>query len=74
MTAPTHSYAVGVLSEMDPGPEITAYPDAIDDTLAPFGGRFLIHGARPDVREGSWSSDLVVISFPDPDGARLWYE
>lgn len=74
MTAAAGSYAVGVLSEVDPGLEIAAYLTAIDDTLTPFEGRFLIHGAPPDIREGSWSSDLIVIAFPDPDGARLWYE
>ena len=34
---------------------IIEYLERIDVTLAPFGGRFRVHGARPEVLEGEWS-------------------
>jgi uncharacterized protein (DUF1330 family) len=42
-------------------------------TRESFHGRFLVHGARPEVFEGQWVGDLVVIEFPDLERARAWY-
>jgi uncharacterized protein (DUF1330 family) len=67
------AYAVAHLHDVDVGPDIVAYLEEIDSTLAPFGGRFLIHGAEPDVLEGHWSGDLIVVAFPDMERARSWY-
>ena len=67
------SYAVAHLERVTVGPGIVEYLARIDATLEPFGGRFLVHGARAEVVEGPWRGDLVVIGFPDPDGARAWY-
>ena len=67
------AYAVAHLREVTMGPEIVAYLERIDATLAPFGGRFLIHGGSVDVLEGDWSGDLIVIAFPDRERARAWY-
>jgi uncharacterized protein (DUF1330 family) len=55
------------------GPEIVAYLQKIDETLAPFGGRFLIHGGPAEQLEGTWTGDLIVVEFPDKDSARAWY-
>ena len=33
----------------------------------------MIHGATPEVVEGEWTDDLIVIEFPDLDSARAWY-
>ncbi|AWN54456.1 DUF1330 domain-containing protein [Methylobacterium sp. 17Sr1-1] len=68
------AYAVAHLRTVDIGPAIATYLARIDATLAPFDGRFLIHGARPDPLEGDFSGDLVVIAFPDRARARAWYE
>jgi uncharacterized protein (DUF1330 family) len=67
------AYAVAHLRDVSMGPEIVAYLERIDATLAPFGGRFLIHGGRPDVLEGAFDGDLVVVAFPDRARARAWY-
>ena len=67
------SYAVAHLETVTVGPGIVEYLARIDATLEPFGGRFLVHGARAEVVEGPWRGDLVVIGFPDVDGARAWY-
>ncbi len=67
------AYAVAHLSSVAMGPAIVAYLESIDATLAPFGGRFIIHGGRPEVLEGPWSGDLIVIAFGDRDSAAAWY-
>lgn len=67
------AYAVGRFHTIDMGPELVEYLQAIDRTLAPFDGRFLVHGASPTVLEGEWHDDLVVIAFPDLQGAQDWY-
>ena len=53
--------------------EILRYLEGIDATLAPFGGKYIMHGGKPEVLEGSWKGDLVIISFPDMQSARAWY-
>jgi uncharacterized protein (DUF1330 family) len=46
-------YAIGILHDIDLGPPIVEYLERIDSTLAPYGGRFLVHGGPADVREGT---------------------
>ncbi|MEV5703863.1 DUF1330 domain-containing protein [Actinoallomurus sp. NPDC052274] len=67
-------YAIAHLHDVTVGPELIEYLERIDATLEPYGGRFIIHGARPDVREGDWSGDLIMIEFPDLGAAQAWYE
>jgi uncharacterized protein (DUF1330 family) len=67
------AYAIAHLQDVALGPDIVAYIRKIDATLAPFGGRFLIHGATPEVKEGDFSGDIVVVAFPDIEKARAWY-
>lgn len=70
----TRAYGVALLHDVRFGDEITAYLRGIDATLRPFGGRFVIHGGVPTVLEGTWPpGDLIVIEFPDRDGALGWY-
>ncbi|WP_426959126.1 DUF1330 domain-containing protein [Muricoccus radiodurans] len=68
------AYAVGQLHDVSMGPEIVAYLQGIDATLAPFGGRFIIHGGPIQALEGTPAGDLIVIAFPDMDRARGWYD
>ena len=67
------SYAIGHLRKVEMGPDIVTYLEAIDATLAPFGGRFVIHGGEKEHLEGAWEGDLIVIGFPDREAARSWY-
>ena len=67
------AYAIAHLRDVDVNAEIVDYIKRIDDTLTPFGGRFLIHGVTPEVMEGPWEGDLVVIAFPDRAAAHSWY-
>lgn len=68
------AYAIAQLNDVRLGPEIADYLRRIDASLEPFGGRFLIHGAEPEVLEPGWSGGIVVIAFPDMAAARGWYE
>jgi len=67
------AYAVGLLKDISFGPDIVEYLERIDATLAPYSGRFLLHGEKPEVVEGSLEQDVIVIEFPDIDHARQWY-
>ena len=68
-----HAYAVAVIRETRFNDEVVEYLQRIDETLAPFSGRYVIHGGPYEPLEGAWSSDLVVIEFPSMDLARAWY-
>lgn len=61
------TYAIAHVQSINPGPEIVEYLQRIDATLAPYLGRFVVHGDPADVREGDFSGDLIVIEFPDRD-------
>ncbi len=73
MTRPA-SYAVALLHDVQPGQELRTYLAGIDDTLAPYGGQFLIHGGSPQIVEGSLTCDIIVLGFTDAHGAHHWYD
>ena len=66
-------YAVAFLSGVRLGPEILRYIEQIEATFEPFGGEWVVHGTQPEIVEGPWSGDLVVIGFPSAAAARDWY-
>lgn len=69
------AYGIAFLRNPQPHhPEVLEYLERIQDTLDPYGGRFLVHGGKLDVREGSGPGALVVIEFPDLGRARAWYD
>lgn len=70
----TPAYAIAYLRDVDLGPEIVDYLERIDATLAPFGGRFLVHGGPIHAVEGAWPGDVVIIAFPSHEDAVAWYE
>ncbi len=72
MTVP--AYALAYLRDVRFGEEIIDYIQRIDATLAPYGGRFLVHGGEITPAEGTWDGDLVIIEFPDRASAAAWYE
>lgn len=67
------SYAIAHLRKVKLGSDIVAYLDAIDATLVPFGGRFIIHGGKKHHLEGAFIGDLIVIAFPDRSRAEAWH-
>jgi uncharacterized protein (DUF1330 family) len=67
------AFAIAINRAIRFGPELTRYLEEIDATLAPYEGRFQIHGGAPEVVEGVWDASLVVIAFPTMEKARAWY-
>jgi uncharacterized protein (DUF1330 family) len=67
------SYAIGLLKDVQVGPDIVEYLERIDATLEPFEGRFLIHGGRAEILEGSSPGEVIVIEFPSRQSAADWY-
>jgi uncharacterized protein (DUF1330 family) len=68
------AYAVAHMRQVTMGHPIVEYLERIDATLAPFDGRFIVHGGDVEILEGSWPGALIVIEFPDRDRVRAWYE
>ena len=67
------AYGVGLLKDVKIGPSIVAYLERIDATLAPFDGRFIVHGGQAEMLEGTDPGALIVIEFPDRFRAQEWY-
>jgi uncharacterized protein (DUF1330 family) len=67
------SYAIANLRDVNMGPGIVEYLERIDGTLAPFEGRFIVHGGQPERVEGNWDGTLIVIAFPSQRHAKDWY-
>jgi len=67
------AYAIAHLRSIDLNEEILVYLRKIDASLEPYEGRFLIHGAIPEVIEEPFPGAIVVIEFPDIERARAWY-
>ena len=67
------AYAVGLLEDIDQNDEVLEYLRRIQGTLDPHGGRFLVHGATPEVLETPWPGVMVLIGFPDEAAALAWY-
>jgi uncharacterized protein (DUF1330 family) len=70
----TKAYAIAYLREVELGAEIAEYLERIDETLAPYGGRFLVHGGELTPAEGEWDGAIVIIGFPSQEAAREWYD
>lgn len=69
------TYALAHLRTITMGPDIIAYLEAIDATMAPFGGKFVLHGdGNKRVLEGNFSGDVIMLSFPTRLAAENWYE
>ncbi|MFG3094610.1 DUF1330 domain-containing protein [Streptomyces sp. NPDC048202] len=68
------AYAIAHLREAAPNPEIAEYIERITTTFEPYGGRFLVHGAQHEVKEGGWPGHVVLIGFPCITEARAWWD
>jgi uncharacterized protein (DUF1330 family) len=67
------AYAMAHLRTVDVNDEVLEYLTRIDDTLEPYGGRFLVHGTMPEVLDGDIPGFVVLVAFPDYDSAKAWY-
>jgi uncharacterized protein (DUF1330 family) len=68
------AYCIAHMRTVTMGPPIVEYLQRIDATLAPFDGRFIVHGGEAEVLEGSWPGFAIVLEFPDSPTARAWYQ
>lgn len=68
------AYAIAYLRNVQFGDDIIEYMEKVDATLAPYGGRFLVHGAELTPLEGDWDGDVVIVQFPDARAAQEWYD
>lgn len=68
------AYAIAHLRDAAPHPEIAEYMERITATFEPYGGRFLVHGTRHEVKEGAWPGHVVVLAFPGLAEARAWWD
>ena len=68
------AYAVARLTNVRMGPAVVEYLERIDGTLAPFGGRFIIHGGPRQDLEGDFGGVPIAIAFPDMTAAQAWYD
>jgi uncharacterized protein (DUF1330 family) len=50
------------------------YKQLAQDSVAAYGGRYIVRGGATETLEGTWSpSRLVVLEFPTVDAAREWW-
>ncbi|CAL9496336.1 DUF1330 domain-containing protein [Streptomyces griseomycini] len=68
------AYAIAHLRDAAAHPEIAEYIERITATFEPYGGRFLVHGAQHEVKEGDWPGHVVLIGFPGIAEARAWWD
>ncbi|WP_431946186.1 DUF1330 domain-containing protein [Actinacidiphila sp. bgisy167] len=68
------AYAIAHLQEAAPHREVLEYIERVTATFEPHGGRFLVHAAQHEVKEGSWPGHVVVIGFPGIAEARAWWD
>lgn len=67
------AYAVANIYSMTVNSQILSYLRQVDATLEPYSGRFLVHGKKGEVVEGSIPGQVIIIEFPDLEKARSWY-
>ena len=68
------AYAIAHLHDPTVNADVVTYIERIQDSMDPFGGRFLVHGPQVEVLEGAWPGSIVILEFPSVDAARGWYE
>ncbi|MET9884439.1 DUF1330 domain-containing protein [Streptomyces sp. NPDC006430] len=67
------AYAIAHIRPDTLNEDVLRYIEEIQATMDPFEGRFLVHNAEVEVKEGPWPGTVVVLGFPDIDRARAWY-
>jgi uncharacterized protein (DUF1330 family) len=67
------AYAIAHLHDPNINDDVLEYLERIQETMEPFGGRFLVHNTKVQVFEGEWPGTIVIIEFPAAEQARAWY-
>lgn len=67
------AYLIVTVTATGSAQELAEYRDRVVATVTQFGGRYLARSSNPDILEGKWTADQVVlVRFPDLDAARAW--
>ncbi|MGW1995299.1 DUF1330 domain-containing protein [Embleya sp. NPDC001921] len=66
-------YAIAQLNVRNQDPEIQEYIERIQATMDPFEARFIVHGGKQEVVEGTGPDYIVVLEFRSMDDAHAWY-
>ena len=54
--------------------EYEEYKKLTPASIAAYGGRFVIRGAKTESLEGNWNPErIVVLEFPSLERAKEWY-
>jgi uncharacterized protein (DUF1330 family) len=54
--------------------EYERYKEMAQETIAQYGGRYLVRGGKMEVLEGAWRpTRIVVVEFPSYEKAREWW-
>ena len=68
------AYLVGDIEVTDPE-RYSTYASGVPQTVAAYGGQYLVRGVSGEVLEGSWDPKrLVVIEFESMERAKAWYD
>ena len=68
--------AAYVISDVEPRDAdlIAQYRALAQDSIARYGGRYIVRGGAVDAVEGGWTPRMiVVVEFPSMERAREWY-
>lgn len=67
------AYAIADVDVTDPA-VFEEYRGRVGDTIAKYGGRYVVRGGNPEVVEGNWRPKrLVVLEFPSMERLNAWY-
>lgn len=67
------AYVVVQVDVTDPA-RYEDYKKMVPESLAKFGGRFIVRGGQTETLEGTWAPKrFVIVEFPDMERARAWW-
>jgi len=67
------AYVIAEVDVTDPT-AFQKYADRVPETLAPYGGHYLVRGGKIQAVEGEAVTRVVVILFDSAEKARGWYD
>jgi uncharacterized protein (DUF1330 family) len=54
--------------------EYERYKEMAQETVAQYGGRYIVRGGNMELLEGSWTpTRIVILEFPSYERAREWW-
>ena len=67
-------YVIANVTEARDRDALAEYRRRNTETVATYGGRFLVRGGEQETLEGDWPGvRIVVMEFDDADAARAWW-